>query len=89
MLTKRESLAETRLPLKINLYVTIWTSAILAERLYMLGMITSKFQFRAGLKDIHYSNTAKLGIVIQYFRKGQDRLLRMMLTASITINPEN
>ena len=33
MLTKRESLAETRLLLKINLYVTIWTSAILAERL--------------------------------------------------------
>ena len=33
MLTKRESLEETRLPLKINLYVTIWTSAILAERL--------------------------------------------------------
>ena len=28
MLTKRESLAETRLPLKINLCVTIWTSAI-------------------------------------------------------------
>ena len=42
MLTEGESLAETRLPLKINLYVAIWTSTILAERLgggggYSLG----------------------------------------------------